>query len=118
MRKSTIRKGLRFLIAALLLLLLGTYYGQQINAFLPSSLSGSTDIVKLSFLWGTILGVAGIITITFGLLARSRQNEKFSLLPTIILLTILVMTFFTLFYRALSAPPDHKPLKPGETIVI
>lgn len=118
MRKRTVRTGLRFLIAAVSLLLLGTFYSQQINAIFSLPTEGALEFVKLALFWGGILGAAGVVIFTAGLLQRSSAVEKFSLVPTFFLFIFLLAVFFTLFYRSLILPPTQEPLRPGETLII
>jgi glucan phosphoethanolaminetransferase (alkaline phosphatase superfamily) len=118
MRKRTVRTGLRLLTFSIMLLLLGTFYGQQINIFLDVAGDGTVEFVKLAFFWGAVLGAAAILMILFGMLQRSVYTERIRLLPSLFILLLLVTVFFTLFYRSLSAPPQQKPLRPGETLII
>ena len=118
MRKKTIRAGLRLLTLSVMLLLLGTFYGQQINNFLAVTGDGTAEFVQLAFFWGGVLGAVAILMISFGLLQRSVNTEKIRLLPSLFFLALTLTIFFTLFYRSVSAPPPQKPLPPGETLII
>lgn len=106
------------MLAAGALLLLGTFYGQQINALFSLPQDGSREFVKLAFFWSGISGATGVIVAIFGLMQRSSAADKFSLAPTFFLLLFLMAVFFTLFYRSLSAPTASQPLRPGETLII
>lgn len=118
MKKRTVRSGLRLLTLAVGLLLLGTFYGQQINNLLAIAGDGSAGFVRLAFFWGSVLGATAIIMISFGLLQRSLVGEQVRLLPSLLLLLVLVAAFFFLFYRSLGALPPQQPLRPGETLII
>lgn len=118
MRKRTVRTGLRFMIAAILLLLLGTFYSQQVNTILALPSDGTFEFVKLAFFWAGIFGAAGVIIFISGLIRRSSGLEKFSLMPTFFFFILLLALFFTLFYRSLTSPPAERPLRPGETLII
>jgi glucan phosphoethanolaminetransferase (alkaline phosphatase superfamily) len=118
MRKRTIRSGLRLLILSLFLLLFGTFYAQQINALLAVADGGAAEFVKLSFFWSGVLGAAAIIMVSFGLLQRSHAGDTSRLLPSLLLILILLATFFTLFYQSVTAPPQERPLRPGESVII
>lgn len=106
------------MIAAGALLLLGTFYSQQINAMFALPLDGALEFVKLSFFWSAILGAAGVFIAVLGLIQRSSAADSFSLVPTFFLLVFLLAVFFALFYRALSTPPAEQPFRPGETLII
>ena len=118
MRKRTVRTGLRFMIASLLLLLLGTFYSHQVNALFSLPVEGAFEFVKLAFFWSGILGASGIVICIFGLIRRSSGFEKFTLIPSFFILLFLLAVFCALFYRSLSLQPVNHPLKPGETLII
>jgi len=106
------------MIAAVSLLLLGTFYSHQINALFSLPVDGAFEFVKLAFFWSGIFGASGVVVIIFGLMQRSSAVEKFSLVPVFFGFIFLLTLFFALFYRTLSAPPVKQPLKPGETLII
>ena len=106
------------MIASVSLLLLGTFYSQQVNAVLSLPADGAFEFVKLAFFWGGIFGASGVVIFIFGLIRRSSVLEKFSLVPTLFILIVLLALFFTLFYRTVTSPPAVQPLRPGETLII
>lgn len=120
MRRKTIRTGLRLMIAALLLLILGTFYSQSINSALSIGADGSTEFVKLTFFWGSMFGGAAVFAIAVGLLQRSVYGDRARIIPSLVVMMLLLAAFFTLFMKTLSSPPDlkQKPLRPGETVII
>jgi glucan phosphoethanolaminetransferase (alkaline phosphatase superfamily) len=103
---------------AVVMLLLGTFYGQQINTLLAVGGDGAAEFVKLAFFWGGIFGATAIMMISYGLLRRSPVRDNTRLLPSLILLVLLLTLFFSLFYRSIFSPPQEKPLRPGETLII
>jgi len=106
------------MIAAGALLLLGTFYSQQINALFSLPIAGALEFVKLAFFWSGIFGATGVFIAILGLIQRSSAADSFNLLPTFLVFIFLITIFFTLFYRALSIPPARQPLRPGETLII
>lgn len=106
------------MIASVLLLLLGTFYSQQVNAIFSLPTEGAFEFVKLAFFWSGIFGASGVVIFTFGLIRRSSGFEKFSLIPTFFIFIFLLALFFTLFYRTLTSAPAVQPLRPGETLII
>ena len=118
MRKKTVRTGLRLMIAALSLLLLGTFYSQQVNVIFSMPADGVFEFVKLAFFWSGITGATGVVILIFGLMQRSSAVDKFSLVPAFFLVILLTTVFFFLFYRSLTSPPASQQLRPGETLII
>lgn len=106
------------MIASLALLLLGTFYSQQINALFALPGDGATEFVKLAFFWSGIFGAAGVLVVIFGLMQRASAIDRFSLAPALLLFILLLTVFFTLFYRSLFLPPAREPMRPGETLII
>jgi len=105
-------------VTAVSLLLLGTFYSQQINAIFSLPTDGVLEFVKLAFFWSGISGATGVVIVIFGLMQRSSAVDKFSLVPTFFLVIFLLTMFFTLFSRTISSQPLKQPLKQGETLVI
>lgn len=118
MRKKTVRDGIRLLIAALFLLILGTFYSQEIGAVFFSSSGGAMEFVQLAFFWGMLLGGMAILMICAGFVRSAVPFEKVRLLPSFILLVLLLGLFFAMFFSTLSAPQKAPPLRPGETVII
>jgi hypothetical protein len=106
------------MIAAGALLLLGTFYSQQINALFALPLDGALQFVKLALFWSAIFGAAGVFLAVVGLIQRSSAADRFSLVPTLTMVIILLAVFATLFYRALSTATPEQPIRPGETLLI
>lgn len=118
MRKKTVRDGIRLLIAALLLLIMGTFYSQEIGDVFFSSSGGAMEFVQLAFFWGMVLGGMAILLICAGFVRSAVPFEKARLLPSFMLLILLLGLFFTMFFRTLSLPQKAPPLRPGETLII
>ena len=118
MRKRTVGTGLRLLAAAIVLLLVGTFFSRYISSMFLLSAAGSLELISLLFFWGGILGGVAIITISVGLVCSSIYNDRTRLLPTILLLVALLLLFMILSYRTLISPPETSPLRPGETVII
>jgi hypothetical protein len=117
-RKKTVRTGLRLMIAAVSLLLLGTFYSQQINDIFSIPAGGVFEFVQLAFFWSAISAATGVVIIIFGLMQRSSAVDKFSLVPAFLLVIFLIAVFFFLFYHSLTSSPASQQLRPGETLII
>ena len=118
MRKKTVGTGLRLLAAAIVLLLVGTFFSQNISEMFILSAAGSLEFIHLALFWGGVLGGTAIITISVGLVRSSIYDDRTRLMPTTLLLVALIILFMILFYHTLVSPPATNPLRPGETIVI
>jgi len=117
MRKKTVRDGLRLLVAAITLLIMGTFYSREIGEIFFLSVAGAMEFVHLAFFWGGILGGVAIVMICVGFVQSSCPADRVRLLPAFLLLLAALVLFFLLFFRSLSSPPVQ-PLRPGETLII
>ncbi|BDV43183.1 hypothetical protein GURASL_21060 [Geotalea uraniireducens] len=119
MRKRTVRFGLNFIIAAVFIVILGTFYHSVIADlfhFLPTD---EERFVFLSFFIGGIMGGFGAFVVAAGFLLGSSQDEgpRIRLLPNIIILCAVALIFFMLFASSLHTTTTPE-LRPGETITI
>lgn len=117
MRKKTVRDGLRLLVAAITLLIMGTFYSREISEIFFLSGAGAIEFVHLAFFWGGILGGVAIVLICVGFVRSASPADSARLLPMFLLLLAALGLFFFLFFRSLSSPPVQ-PLRPGETLII
>ena len=118
MRRSTVKRGLNFLIVAVVLITVGSYYHTWIARLLFLSPAAAGQFVSLAFFWGGLLGAIGILITIFGFLRPSGREPITSLLPPLLLFLGVLLLFFYLFYSALRSADEPQPLRPGETIVI
>jgi membrane-bound ClpP family serine protease len=117
MRKGTVKSGLNLLLAALMPLILATFYHEQIAGLLILSLYHETMLVYLGFFWGGILGCLGILVTVAGLALSAGKSPEVRLAPTVILLLAALISYFILFYSSVTTTEPVK-LRPGETITI
>ena len=117
MRKRTLRSGMRVMVAAIVCVIVATFFSSQVSRWL---FMGMADEGRLSFLlffmgwvcagWGTLVAVAGFVQSGAG-------NEQVKIASTFILLISLIVLFFVLAYNSMITP-SVPPLKPGDTINI
>ena len=61
MRSSTVKRGLNFLIVAVALITVGSYYHAWVARLLFLSPHAAAQFVSLAFFWGGMFGAVGIV---------------------------------------------------------
>src|SRR5690242_7780159 len=111
LRKGTVKKGVKLLIAAVCLLIAASFYHDELAGILFLSPSDVQQLVYFSFFWGGILGGAGIMVVVTGLLrSAGREDALTRLAPTLWLLVVAVIIFFILLYRSFGTPQEPPQL--------
>jgi hypothetical protein len=118
MRRSIVHKGIRLLIAAILLVIVASFYHETVADLLMLSPGGAVQFVYLALFWSGILGGLGIILVIAGLIGTGAGEKPVRLGPVTIVLLVVIGIFFVLFYRSLFNPDTPPRLRPGETVVI
>lgn len=117
MRKGTVKSGLNLLLAAVVPLILVTFYHEQIARLLILSTHNEIMLVYLGFFWGGVIGCLGIMVTVAGLALNAGKALEVRLAPSVILLAAALIFYFFLFYASFTTTEPAK-LKPGETITI
>lgn len=118
MRRSTVKRGLNFLIAAVALITVGSYAHTWVARLLFLSPQAAAQFVSLAFFWGGMFGAIGILITIFGFLRPAGKEPRSSLLRPLLLFLGMVILFFYLFYSTLRSADEPPPLRPGETLLI
>lgn len=121
MRKRTVRNGMRLIIAALILIILSSFYHTHISDLLSLSISAESRLYRLGIFWSASIGAYGVILTTFGLMLSPIKNDiQIRLLPLFLAISAIVFLFFYLLSAAINTPPkeEQRRLRPGETINI
>ena len=121
MRKRTVRNGMRLVMAALILIIVASFYHGALADMFSLSLAAESRIYRLGIFWAAAVGGYGVVLVAFGfVLPHEKRDEPVRILPLFILITGLVMLFFYLLAVSFDAPTDfeQKRLRPGETITI
>jgi hypothetical protein len=118
MRKSTVRTGIRFLITAVGLLLVGTFYNEEIGRLFSLTSWGVMEFVRLTLFWGGTLGGMGVVTVCIGLIRPSLVNDQIRLSRSVLFLFMSIALFFYLLYHSVTTDRVPRPLSPGETVII
>ena len=118
MRKTTIRRGLRFIIFGMLCVLAVTFFHGELSQLFFLGFGGDAQITFLGFFLGGLFGGCGVLIAAVGLMLQSSAREaQVRLAPTILLLISVVLVFFFLVYNSFTVPVTPR-LQPGESISI
>ncbi len=117
MRRSTVRTGIRLLIAAVAAVILAAFFHGTVADALALTPGGETQFVYLGLFWGGVLGFCGILVSLVGLLRAPGGQAVPGLLRPLAVLAILVLLFFYLLLTSFNRP-ERPELRPGETITI
>lgn len=121
MRKRTVRNGMRLVLAALILIIISSFYHGELSALFSLSLAAESRIYRLGIFWAAAVGGYGAVLTVFGfILPHEKRDESVRILPLMLLIAGLVSLFFYLLAVSFDAPGkiDDKRLRPGETITI
>lgn len=119
MRKRTIRSGMRLVLAALLLIILTSFFHGGVADLLALSMGAEQRFYSLGIFWAAAMGGYGAVLTVFGFVLPARQRDAgIRLLPLFLLIMGVMMLFFYLFVSSFNAPVKEERLRPGETITI
>ena len=121
MRKRTIRNGMRLIMAALILIVLASFYHIQLSDLFSMSSSAESRIYRLGIFWAAAIGGYGVVVTVLGfVLSPLKNDDKVRLLPILCGLSAMVFLFFYLLSSSIEAPvgDEQRRLRPGETITI
>jgi len=112
MRKSTVRSGMRMLLAAMLLILLASLYSSI-------TLGTTRNLYGQVIFWASALGGLGVIMAVAGLIrSPGRYDQKIKIYPLLLLIFAVIVFYFYLMASSFSTPAIYERLHPGETITI
>jgi hypothetical protein len=120
-RKRTIRNGMRLVMAALILILLSSFFHEQLSDLFSLSQSTESRIYRLGLFWSAAIGAYGVVVTAFGFALSPLKNDaQVRLLPVIFGIAVMIFLFFYLLSASIEAPPgdEQRRLRPGETITI
>lgn len=121
MRKKTVRNGMRLVLAALILIILASFYLGGISEVLSLTFDAEMRFYRFGIFWAAAMGGYGVVLSAFGLvLPPKRSDQDVRLMPSIFLIIGVVSLFFYLLAASINAPtePSRDRLRPGETITI
>lgn len=118
MHKKTVRSGLRFMAAGMVLVMAATFFHAQLANLLFLSFENEARLTFLGFFLGGVCGGCGVLVIAVGLLQSSGRESGVRLAPTVFLLFSLIILFFVLAYNSVVTAPVTPVLPSGESINI
>jgi choline-glycine betaine transporter len=120
-RKRTVRNGLRLVLAALILIILASFYHVQLSDLFSLTTAAETRIYRNGMFWAAAIGGYGVVVMALGLvLSPLKSDVQVRLLPMFLSVSAMILLFFYLLSSAIDAPAreEQRRLRPGETITI
>jgi hypothetical protein len=120
-RKRTVRNGMRLVMAALILIILASFYHVQLSDLFSLSLATESQIYRLGMFLAAAIGGYGVVVTVFGFVLSSLKNDaQIRLLPIFLGISAMIFLFFYLLSSSIDAPArdDQRRVRPGETITI
>jgi len=119
MRKRTIRSGFRLLLAALMLIILASFYHNDVARIFSLNSGTEQNFFSMGLFAAAALGGYGVVLAVFGfVLPADHRDTRVKILPVFILLFSAIALFFYLFFASFTAPEEEQKLRPGTTISI
>jgi hypothetical protein len=121
MRKRTIRNGMRLVLAALVLIIIASFYHDSVGETLSLSIEAEMRFYRLGIFWAAAMGGYGVVLAAFGLVLPGNQRDSgVRVIPAFFMIVAAVSLFFYLLAASFDSPanPPGERLRPGETITI
>ena len=121
MRKRTIRNGMRLIMAALVLIVLASFYHVQLSELFSLSSAAESRVYRLGIFWAAATGGYGVVLTVFGLvLSPLKFDATVRLMPVILGISVMIFLFFYLLSYSIDTPvrEEQRRVHPGETITI
>jgi hypothetical protein len=121
MRKRTIRNGMRLVLAALVLIVITSFYYDGVAELLTLSFEAELRFYRLVIFCAAVMGGYGVVLTVFGLVLPGNQRDSgVRVLPAFLMIVATVSFFFYLLAASFDSHdnPPRDRLRPGETITI
>ena len=112
---------MRLVVAALILIILASFYHVQLSDLFSLSPAAESRIYRLGIFWAAAIGGYGVVVAALGFAFSPLKNDfKVRLLPVFLGITALILLFFYLLSTSFDAPvrDEQRRVRPGETITI
>ena len=117
MRKKTVKLGLNYILAGIVLVTIATFFHEEVAWLFLLSPGGEARFTFLGLFVGGMSGGAGVLISTIGLLRGPSSEKDIYLMPTLLILAAMLFLFFMLLYSSF-LNPEPQLVRPGETITI
>lgn len=121
MRKKTIRNGMRLVVAALLLIIMASFYHDGVGNVFSFTYDQEMHFYQLGIFLAAAMGGYGVVASAFGLVLPARhQDSGIRIIPSLFLIIFTILFFFYLLVTSFdsSIEPIRDRLRPGESITI
>lgn len=121
MRKRTVKNGMRLIMAALILIIIASFYHLQLSDLFLMSPGSENRFYQYGMFWAAAIGGYGVVMTVFGfVLSPLKGDGQIRLLPMTLAVSALIFLFFYLLSSSLDAPDRDRQrrIRPGETITI
>ena len=121
MRKRTVRNGMRLVMAALILIIIASFYHGQLSELFSVSLAEESRLYRLGMFWAAAIGGYGVVVTAFGFaLSPLKSDVNVRIMPILMSIFAAIFLFFYLLSSSIEAPArdEQRRLRPGETITI
>lgn len=121
MRKRTVRNGMRLILAALVMIVLASFYHVQWSDLFLLSPVAENRIYRLGMFWAAAIGGYGVVVTVFGFVLSPLKNDvQVRILPMFIAIAAMILFFFYLLSASIEDPArdEQRRVRPGETITI
>jgi hypothetical protein len=97
MRKRAIRNGLRMVLAAVLVIVVASFYHGSVSDFLSLSYNDEMRLYRFEIFIAAALGSYGVVLSVLGLVLSARQSDVgVRIIPSLFLIVCAVSLFFYL----------------------
>lgn len=112
---------MRLVMAALILIVLASFYHVQLSDLLSLSPDAESRVYRLGMFWAAAIGGYGVVVTALGFALSPLKNDfQIRLMPVFLAVSALIVLFFYLLSSSIVAPArdEQRRVRPGETITI
>lgn len=117
MRKSTVKVGMKCILAGIILITLVTFFHREIADLFQLDLADEARLISLGLFWGGVSGGAGVLVSIVGFLRKAGPENNVHLAPTVIIMIGMAILFFILLFSFFKSY-EPQNIRSDETITI
>ena len=121
MRKRTIRTGMRLILAALLIIILVSFYHDSVSDIFSFSYASETRFYEIGIFLAAAMGGYGVVSSAIGLVLPAQYKDSgIRITPLLLMIFCGISLFFYLLVISFdtATEPVRERLRPGVTITI